>query len=111
MVCFAMILQWTAWLVRTRWLAFYVHSSKSVGLHLEIFSNRAKFLIRSKAGSAVLLLYVFIPSVQRGGGGGGLRDEPKERLRGKAKTVVDSFVSSGVSIGQCHLCLFNLLYC
>ena len=27
---------------------------------------------------------------------GGLRDEPKERLRGKAKTVVDSFVSSGV---------------
>ena len=43
-------------------------------------------------------------------GEGGLRDEPKERMRGKAKTVVDSFVSSGVSIVQCHLCLFNLLY-
>ena len=41
---------------------------------------------------------------------GGLRDEPKERLRGEAKTVVDSFVSSGVSIVQCHLRLFNLLY-
>ena len=40
----------------------------------------------------------------------GLRDEPKERLRGEAKTVVDSFVSSGVSIVQCHLRLFNLLY-
>ena len=41
---------------------------------------------------------------------GGLRDEPKERLRGEAKTVVDSFVSSGVSIVQCGLCLFNILY-
>ena len=51
------------------------------------------------------------PQFSEGEGGGGLRDEPKERLRGKAKTVVDSFVSSGVSIGQCHLCLFNLLYC
>ena len=33
---------------------------------------------------------------------GGLRDEPKERLRGEAKTVVDSFVSSGVS--WCEYC-------
>ena len=41
---------------------------------------------------------------------GGLRDEPKERLRGEAKTVVDSFVSSGVSIVQCGLCLVNILY-
>ena len=41
---------------------------------------------------------------------GGLRDETKERLRGEAKTVVDSFVSSGVSIVQCGLCLFNILY-
>ena len=48
----------------------------------------------------------------RGGGGGegGLRYEPKERMRGKAKTVVDSCVSSDVGIVQCHLCLFNLLY-
>ena len=37
-----------------------------------------------------------------GGGGGGLHDEPKERLRGKAKTVVDSFAYSGVSIVQCQ---------
>ena len=45
---------------------------------------------------------------------GGLRDEPKERLQGKAKTdvalFVVLFVSSGVSIVQCHLRLFNLLY-
>ena len=41
---------------------------------------------------------------------GGLRDEPKERLRGEAKTVFDSFVSSGVSIVQCGLCLFNIWY-
>ena len=45
---------------------------------------------------------------------GGLHDEPKERLRGKAKTdvvlFVVLFVSSGVSIVQCHLRLFNLSY-
>ena len=40
--------------------------SKSVGLHLEIFSNRAKFLISSKAGSVLWLVYVFIRSFQRG---------------------------------------------
>ena len=83
-----MILQWTAWLVRTRWLAFYVHSSKSVGLHLEIFSNRAKFLIRSKAGSAVLLLYVFIPSVQRGGGGGDCVTSQKNVCVGRLKQLL-----------------------
>ena len=46
-------------------------------------------------------------SADRGWGGGewgrgGLHDEPKERLRGKAKTVVDSFAYSGVSIVQCQ---------
>ena len=39
-----------------------------------------------------------------------MHDEPKERLLGKARTVVDSFVSYDVSIVQCHLRLFNLLY-
>ena len=50
----------------TRWLAFYAHSSKGVGLHLEIFSNSAKFLISSKAESVLWLVYVFIRSFQRG---------------------------------------------
>ena len=34
----------------------------------------------------------------------------KNVCEGEAKTVVDSFVSSGVSIVQCGLCLFNILY-
>ena len=49
-----------------RWLAFYAHSSKGVGLHLEIFSYSAKFLISSKAESVLWLVYVFIRSFQRG---------------------------------------------
>ena len=37
---------------RTEYEGFWV-CSKSVGLHLEIFSNRAKFLISSNAGSVL----------------------------------------------------------
>ena len=69
-----MILQWTAWLVRTRWLAFYVHSSKSVGLHLEIFSNLAKFLIRSSSA--------------RGRGGGDCVTSQKNVCVGRLKQLL-----------------------